>query len=205
MTYQSKSIDSFNTRKRFYIFHKVIHGHAAVDQDEFLKFDVDSDDQADLVRCFLTEYYHLDGKKNLKSYPKCSLTINGIYSAMITFEEQNNASFNILKERYFNEVFKTKFTEAKYKELVHSRKCYYCGITVDEIEMLSAQQEIFKKNERGWVMEIDRKSPNKEYSNDNCVAACYWCNNAKTDEFNAVEFKPIGKEIGKALRNRLNK
>ena len=33
---------------------------------------------------------------------------------------------------------------------------------------------------------------------------CYWCNNDKTDEFDAEEFKPIGLEIGKALKARLS-
>ena len=52
-------------------------------------------------------------------------------------------------------------------------------------------------------MEIDRKAPNQEYSDDNCEPICYWCNNAKTDEFSAEEFKPIGMAIGNALRARL--
>lgn len=33
--------------------------------------------------------------------------------------------------------------------------------------------------------------------------ACYWCNNAKTDEFTAEEFKEIGKEIRKIWDVRL--
>jgi len=37
-------------------------------------------------------------------------------------------------------------------------------------------------------MEIDRIEPNKEYTPDNCVLACYWCNNAKSDEFSSHEF-----------------
>jgi hypothetical protein len=35
--------------------------------------------------------------------------------------------------------------------------------------------------------------------------ACYWCNNAKTDEFTAEEFKPIGEAIGAALMARINR
>jgi 5-methylcytosine-specific restriction endonuclease McrA len=81
-------------------------------------------------------------------------------------------------------------------------QCYYCEITIDEIIELINKRKIFKKNERGWKMEIDRKEPNQEYSDENCVPACYWCNNAKTDEFNAEEFKLIGEAIGKVLRAR---
>ena len=48
-------------------------------------------------------------------------------------------------------------------------------------------------------MEIDRKKPNLEYTKENCVRCCYWCNSAKTDEFDDVEFESIGdasKKIG---------
>ena len=33
--------------------------------------------------------------------------------------------------------------------------------------------------------------------------ACYWCNNAKTDEFSPEEFKPIAEGIRKAWNERL--
>lgn len=91
----------------------------------------------------------------------------------------------------------------KFKELEQAQQCEYCGITLNQIAELSSKQKIFKKNERGWVMEIDRKKPNKEYSDENCLAACFWCNNAKTDEFDDVEFKPIGLAISHALLARL--
>ena len=42
------------------------------------------------------------------------------------------------------------------------------------------------------------------YNKDNCVLACHWCNNAKTDAFTADEFKPIGKEIGTTIQKILN-
>ena len=72
-----------------------------------------------------------------------------------------------------------------------------------KIEELAQKGKLYKKNERGWNMEIDRKKPNLEYTTDNCVAACYWCNNAKTDEFDDEEFEPIGEQIGNALLKRL--
>ena len=42
-------------------------------------------------------------------------------------------------------------------------------------------------------------------SDENCVVCCYWCNNAKTDEFNYYEFIPIGKEIQRAWEARLGR
>jgi hypothetical protein len=38
------------------------------------------------------------------------------------------------------------------------------------------------------------------YNKDNCVFACAWCNDAKTDAFDDKQFKPIGEEIGKAIK-----
>lgn len=42
------------------------------------------------------------------------------------------------------------------------------------------------------------------YNPDNCVLACYWCNNAKTDAFTDKEFKPIGDLIGKTIKSIIN-
>ncbi len=84
--------------------------------------------------------------------------------------------------------------------------CCYCGITQEEINQLFAQQQVKTKRSgtRGRSLELERVRPNEDYGNlDNLKLACYWCNNAKSDEFNEMEFKPIGIEIGKALRARL--
>lgn len=86
------------------------------------------------------------------------------------------------------------------------RKCYYCNITEEQIRTLIDKGKIKTKrlSTRGKTLEIDRREPNKPYDEiANLVFCCYWCNNAKTDEFEEEEFKPIGMEIGKALRNRL--
>jgi 5-methylcytosine-specific restriction endonuclease McrA len=55
-------------------------------------------------------------------------------------------------------------------------------------------------------LELERKKPNESYDNtDNLVLCCYWCNNAKTDEFTEEEFKEIGKVIGKIWQTRLQR
>jgi len=63
---------------------------------------------------------------------------------------------------------------------------------------------LFKKSERGWNLEIDRKNSNYEYTKDNCVMCCYWCNNAKTDEFTYPEFKEIGLAFKQVWDKRLS-
>ena len=68
------------------------------------------------------------------------------------------------------------------------RICHYCNVSDDEISKLRSRGKIFSKVNRGYTMEIDRLRPNNEYSKENCVLACYWCNNAKSDEFTADEF-----------------
>lgn len=57
-------------------------------------------------------------------------------------------------------------------------------------------------NTRGQHMEVDRANPFDDYryykpdaKHRSLVLSCYWCNNAKTDEFTYEEFKDIGKAI----------
>ena len=64
--------------------------------------------------------------------------------------------------------------------------------------------QIRKKTLRGWKLEVDRLNSNFEYNSDNCVMACYWCNNAKTDEFSKDEFKIIGNAISLVWKSRMN-
>lgn len=81
-----------------------------------------------------------------------------------------------------------------------AKVCHYCGCTKEEIEKFWAQSKSKRKNTRGKSLEIDRLE-DKNYSEDNCVLACYWCNNAKSDVFSPKDFKPIGLAIGNVIRN----
>ena len=80
------------------------------------------------------------------------------------------------------------------------RKCHYCGITETIIGQLILKGKIKTKRllTRGRKMEIDRAKPNKGYTKGNIVLSCYWCNNAKTDEFSYDEFKS---KIAPAIRS----
>jgi hypothetical protein len=109
---------------------------------------------------------------------------------------------------YYNESilnwddFKTMHREDKYD----SRKCEYCGISEKQIIDLLDKKKIVTKRiiSRGISMEIDQGDPNGGYNKNNIKLACYWCNNAKTDEFNEEEFKPIGDAIREAWNVRLS-
>jgi len=86
-------------------------------------------------------------------------------------------------------------------------KTKYQSIKESDIQLLykSKQLQTKRLSTRGFKMEVDRLSPNEGYVRDNIVLCYYWCNNAKTDEFSAEEFRPIGQLIGQTLKNRLNK
>ncbi|MCX6165803.1 MAG: hypothetical protein NTU73_13245 [Ignavibacteriae bacterium] len=77
-------------------------------------------------------------------------------------------------------------------------ECHYCGISEEKIKEMAKVNKFntirFYYN-RGRSLEIDRKDPSLNYSVDNMVLCCYWCNNAKTDEFTEEEFKAIGSVI----------
>ena len=83
------------------------------------------------------------------------------------------------------------------------KKCHYCGCTEKEIKKFWILSKSKRKKTRGKSFEIDRKR-DEDYSADNCVLACYWCNNAKSDVFSQEEFKPIGIAIGRVIRRLLS-
>lgn len=86
------------------------------------------------------------------------------------------------------------------------RKCHYCGITEVEIEQMKSRGLINTKHivTRGRKLEIERVLANVPYDNlHNLVFCCYWCNNAKSDEFSEEEFKPMGQLISTIWKQRL--
>lgn len=105
-----------------------------------------------------------------------------------------------------NEIKFDKFYEWY---IAQEQCCEYCKITQTELDVLLDKNNPLilytREGRRGKNLEIDRKSSKIEYGKDlkNLVLCCYWCNNAKTDEFSAEEFMPVGKAIGNILRKRL--
>jgi len=77
------------------------------------------------------------------------------------------------------------------------RKCKYCGLPENTTEYYG---RLFRKGRRGLRLEVDRKHNSKGYSPENCVLACYPCNNAKSDVFSYEEFLQVGKTIGKVKK-----
>jgi len=59
-------------------------------------------------------------------------------------------------------------------------RCEYCLLPEDTMEHYGKH---FRKGRRGVDLEVDRIEPKEPYSPENCVLACYPCNNAKSDVF----------------------
>lgn len=70
--------------------------------------------------------------------------------------------------------------------------CYYCHLPGDT---KCYYGKWFRDGRRGQRLEVDRIESKEPYSPDNCVLACYPCNNAKSDVFRYEEFMEIGKTI----------
>ena len=64
------------------------------------------------------------------------------------------------------------------------KKCFYCGIEEEKLKKIFDVENgiLHTKRNRGSVLELERKdAKNNEYSPENCVMACYLCNNHKSD------------------------
>lgn len=153
-----------------------------------------------MVTTYTTEYWQLDHDKKITG---SVFTVNELYHRMQRFKQQHAAAIASWEKNYVQQ-FKVIFPETAFLELLKVQSCKYCGITPSEIEKLGHQQKLFKKSERGWSLEIDRKNSNFEYSENNCVLACYWCNNAKTDEYTFEEFQIIGAAMRYVWQKRLS-
>jgi len=137
------------------------------------------------------------------------LTMNEIDVMIESWEKENTIFRTELYEAYRLHFITDFFTffdfERIYDRDPEKRICHYCHINDKEIEMLDTKRQIKTKRPRGYMMEIDRIKANHEYSNDNVVLACYWCNNAKSDEFSESEFTShVGPGIEKVWETRKN-
>lgn len=193
MEYKAKSNDSFNARLRFYLFACALKGKE-LDKQDFLDFDIDKGLAKELVHLYVTEYQQYPTSHKV-AFDNNIKDNNELYHDMALLKKNNKSLIGEWKEDYYKEVFQHKLPVLEFKKLKEVKHCHYCKTSKEELTKLAEGNKIFKKNERGFKLELDRKEPNKEYSTENCVMACYWCNNAKTDEFSEEEFMLIGKAI----------
>jgi hypothetical protein len=93
--------------------------------------------------------------------------------------------------------------------------CHYCGISELESQLIVGLG-ILTSNRfplhgiltrgrcRGYWLEIDRIQPKGNYSTDNSVLCCYFCNNDKSDVFTGEDYKHFMKDRVGFLRKKLD-
>lgn len=109
------------------------------------------------------------------------------------------------KIKYLKEIdrnFKFELSWSKFIDIIFSKYCSYCGLSIKNVYELAENGKLFTKRARGYCLEVDQIDPYGNYKDDNCTATCYWCNNAKTDEFSVENFSEIAKGINAVWRSR---
>jgi len=135
---------------------------------------------------------------------------NGLYHQEKIGDKSTKAIWKELKINFQNETslskidknFKFELSWKKFVKMMVLDNCEYCGISMENIYDLAENHKLFTKRSRGYSLEIDQKDAFANYSDNNCVACCYWCNNAKTDEFQDEEFKNIAKGLNHIWKKR---
>jgi len=199
--YDLKAKSSFKARFDLLLYHRIINGIYG----EITKNDLETFEIIDHMDS-LNEYIHIFWQQeDIKTYKIRGKTIENIYQEMKEWQENNKPNIDRLRNHYIFNIYNNVFPRIEFDQMVQkANECEYCHITKAQIKTLIEKQKLSKKHiTRGWSFEIDRKAANLEYDIDNCVICCYWCNNAKTDEFSYSEFKKIGAEIEKIWHERL--
>ena len=181
----------------FYCFSRDYQGK--INCDNFKTFVVTQN----IIDEYVNEYWQQSYK--YKKQGIWEFDIKQIETLIYKWKKVNLETLHLAAEDYVSNKFFDIYPYEKFIQLLETKTCYYCGISEDMIAQLVSKRKIFKKKiTRGWTLEIDRKKPNLEYTEENCVRCCYWCNSAKTDEFDEIEFKPIGEAIKQIWNERLS-
>lgn len=192
--YKSKAKESFKTKMNLFIFSLAINQEESFLIDEFNSFEI----REPIINKYVAEYWQMEEVKKING-----LNYKEIYQKINQIKDNFKNQIIECESEYLNN-FENVYPREKFDQLIVIEECSYCGITLNEIENLGSNLKLYKKNFRGWNLEIDRKAPNLEYKPENCTMACYWCNNAKTDEFSFKEFILIGQTIKKIWEERRN-
>lgn len=178
----------FDYKIELYLFDKFIHSanEPSVSLKEFLQYNVNEKLLEKYRKSYSMGTQQKIEKRNIAE-------IDNYLSEWFKNKVRLREYYNEYKEEIENN--KNSLTLAKFKEFFgdndHDRQCHYCGITEEIIKQMIEKSEIKTKRliTRGRTMEVDRINPYGDYSENNIILSCYWCNNAKSDEFTYEEFK----------------
>lgn len=193
--HKAMAAQSFEHKFNVYLFIRTRdQQQEQIDAEDFLNYELTDAD----IAAFTRRYW-----QKPKSEKLGSLSIQEIEQQMQEFMQKKGATIRGMLVRYVTEVYEHLFPTRQAEQLFKAEQCHFCSLSLPEIEQLYEKEKLQKKNGRGWRLEISLRDPNKEYSAENCVMACYWCNTAKGDEFSEEEFKTIASAIRKGLLDRL--
>jgi hypothetical protein len=114
----------------------------------------------------------------LKYHTKSSNQLRNDYNRRNRKKLNNFCDFNDFKNWYDSQI----------------KICVYCNLIEEDCQKIVAtgllssnrfpiKGKVYRGRARGMWLEVDRKNPKKKYSRENCVLACYFCNNDKSDVF----------------------
>jgi hypothetical protein len=137
---------------------------------------------------------------NLNYIPKPEEKIKADFSRRNSKEKNDFLDFQEFKDWY----------ESKEKI------CHYCGLKEEESQIIVLsgilKSSRFPQNgilgrgqSRGMWLEVDRVQPKGNYSKDNCVLCCYFCNNDKSDVFHGEDYHKFQKDRVGYLRKLIAK
>jgi hypothetical protein len=98
----------------------------------------------------------------------------------------NKVNLNGFSLKPFNRFYKWY----KNQHNIQNGKCYYCNSDEQIIAtLLEKKFQYRKRTTRGKHLEVERRdSKDNLYTEENCVLACYFCNNDKSDIFSDEEY-----------------
>ena len=128
--------------------------------------------------------------------------------------EKLKADYSRRKLKELNSFIDFEEFEKWYKS--QNKVCHYCGLKEEECQKIVMNGLLTSKRfpqygilgrgqSRGVWLEVDRIDPKENYSIDNCVLSCYFCNNDKSDVFNGDDYKDFTKNRVGFLRKILSK
>jgi len=198
--YIQKARSSFKARFDLLLYYRITNSKTAdITTDDLEKFEIK--DNLQVLREYVQVYWQQETDNCIRGKK-----IDDIYNKMKNWRVDHKTNLDDLQKHYIMNMYERIFPSEDFIHMIEDGKeCHYCHTSIDQINRLIEKGKIYKKHiTRGWSLEIDRMKPNYEYTKGNCVICCYWCNNAKTDEFSYDEFVEIGKEIEKVWHGRLN-
>ena len=205
--YNDKRLQSFKTKLNLYAFDCAYNGKE-FSENGFIDFKIPSqkDGANGIVKDYTAVYYQTDLEKQIG---RLKITPNEIYVEIkknVGVKYYEHSFYESYTKVFENEVLPLSDFEKLFNKSEEKLICCYCDTSKKEMNQLYKAQMIYKKSDtRGFNLEVERFNSNEEYHTDNIDLACYWCNNAKTDEFTKEEFKPIGEQIRKVWLDRLAK